>query len=252
MGRMSDLMIELQEEQAYEEMREWILDNYGEIDEGTIEWYEAEESYYDHQVMEHVKYIAEKEDRRYQRETEDNYFVESKTRFDVFSESLNSAEELIKLEIENEAVERNLLVMTYGHVVAATEGYLFFTFTDNVLSSEELMKKLVETDPEMSGRKFLLSEIFERRDNLKQELKSYLEGLIFHKLAKVKIMYNKVLDIDFGDITFLHKAIAIRHDCVHRAGFKKDGSVLNLTSLDISDLLIESRKLVELIEGEIS
>lgn len=79
--------------------------------------------------------------------------------------------------------------------------------------------------------KFTLSQLFKEREQIKDTVAKYLHDLIFHDLKKIKPMYKDVLGHDFGDISWLFKAVAKRHDCVHRAGHDKDGTPMVLPKM---------------------
>jgi hypothetical protein len=50
-------------------------------------------------------------------------------------------------------------------------------------------------------------------------------------------MYKSVLNIDFGDISWLFKAVLLRHDCVHRAGYDKEGKKADISVESIRELM---------------
>ncbi|PPD11556.1 MAG: hypothetical protein CTY26_08520 [Methylophilus sp.] len=60
--------------------------------------------------------------------------------------------------------------------------------------------------------------------------------------------YNSVLDIDFGDIAWLFQAVMVRHDCVHRNGFDKDGNQQQIKNESIVELVKQCTHLVSEIE----
>ena len=65
-------------------------------------------------------------------------------------------------------------------------------------------------------------------------------------------MYKDVLDIDFGDdIRWLFDAVILRHDCVHRAGYDKDGNEVELDKEKVALLINKCKQLVENIEAEL-
>lgn len=78
-----------------------------------------------------------------------------------------------------------------------------------------------------------------------------MKDLIFHDIAKVKLMFLSVLEIDFGEITWLYEAVAIRHHCVHRAGYDKSGEEVQLTFASIEKLINEAANLVRDVENSI-
>jgi hypothetical protein len=173
--------------------------------------------------------------------------VGNKNNFTTFQEHLVSVRALLATPVPHDA-KFSLLVMLYGHVVSAIEGYLSGTFIQRVTNSEALIRKLVETDPELAKRTFSLKEIFEKQSNLKITVASYLKELIFHDLRKVKPMYNDVLGHDFKDIAWLFKAVIIRHDCVHRAGYDKEGKAINISDDILLELLDNAEDLVKSVQ----
>lgn len=176
-----------------------------------------------------------------------NWVIESQDQIDVFKAQISSVESLLSIEIEGDA-KFSVHVMLYGHVVAAVEAYLSSTFIHNVTNSERLIRKLVETDPTFSKRTFTLKEIFEERESIKLTVANYLKDLIFHDLKKIKPMYRDVFEYDFGDISWLFQAVLVRHHCVHRAGYDKDGNKIEVSDEVLRDLVSKSVELVEALE----
>ena len=60
-------------------------------------------------------------------------------------------------------------------------------------------------------------------------------------------MYKSVLGLDLGDIAWLFKAVSKRHDCVHRAGYGKDGGQLTFDKDELVTLIQNVRDLCESI-----
>jgi len=141
--------------------------------------------------------------------------------------------------------------MIHGHIVAAVEAYLSSTFIDTTLSSENHIRRLVESDPEFAKRKFTVKEIFTKKESLRDDVGKYLQDLIFHKIAKTKEMYLSVLDIDFGEVKWLFDAVELRHHCVHRAGYDKDGNKVDINKKNIESLIENCTVLVQEIESTI-
>lgn len=173
--------------------------------------------------------------RKYETDNDWLFKDEPKSHYNTLAKHLDSVDTLCKLHCPKEA-EFSLLVMLHGHLVSAIEGYLAGVFISTVTSSEELIQKLVETDPEFSKRTFTMKEIFEMKSSLKETVAIYLKDLIFHDLKKIKPMYKDVLGIDFGNIGWLFKAVQIRHHCVHRAGYDKDSKEVSVTRNSIIEL----------------
>ena len=138
--------------------------------------------------------------------------------------------------------------MLHGHIVSAVEGYLAATFIHNVNKYQSLKRKLVETDPTFAKQTFSMKEIFEKHSSLESTVASCLKDLIFHELKVVKPMFRTVLGHDFGDIGWLFKAVSLRHDCVHRAGYDKENKRIDLSEENISILLENVETLADRLE----
>lgn len=161
---------------------------------------------------------------------------ENKNHYQLLMDQLDSVDMILELDVPEKA-RFSFLVMIHAHVVSTIEGYLAGVFIHQVCNSEELTRKLVESDPEFSKRKFTLREIYQEKDTLKITVSSYLKDLIFHDIKKVKPMYETVLNHNFSGISWLFKAVEVRHHCVHRAGYNKDGEKTFISIESITDLL---------------
>lgn len=237
MGYAKQMWMEQQEQEALAERKAWIRERLGDpdADEGSREWQQLSEEYDIHQGQDERDYY------------EDDWDVQGKSRIEIFSENLSASEEILTLAVTKSS-QKNLLVMLHAHVVTAVEAYLSSTFIELSLDADEYMRKLVETDPEFAKRKFTIQEIFTKRETLRDDLRSYLKDLIFHDIAKVNLMYKSVFGIDFGDVKWLYEAVMLRHDCVHRAGYDKDGNEAPLTIGSIQELIDRCRALVKMVE----
>lgn len=145
-----------------------------------------------------------------------------------------------------------LLVMLFAHVVASTEAFLSSTYIYHVLQSPERVRKVVETDVHFKKAKFPISQLFDEHDKINSTVAKHLNDFIFHKIHIVKPMYKATFNIDLGDIEWLAKAIHLRHDCVHRAGYTKDGTPLELTNETVLDLIDKCKALCFDIENRFS
>lgn len=176
--------------------------------------------------------------------------IESTQQLEIYKKVTRDVVTLLRMDhpTETQATLHNML---YAQVVTAVEAYLAGIFIHTVVNSESLTRKLVETDPELANRRFSLKEIFTQWENLKILVARYLKDLIFHNIKKVKPMYQSVLDIDFGDVGWLFRAVLIRHDCVHRNGFDKEGNQNMIDRAAITELIQECTRLVSIIEEDI-
>ncbi|EPU0813197.1 hypothetical protein PU708_000013545 [Morganella morganii] len=168
-------------------------------------------------------------------------------RLDIFMNQMSSSEKLLEIEVSKE-VEFNLLVMIHGHVVAAIERYLASVCINRIIESPYLIRKLLESDPDIGKRSLTLKSLYDEYDNIENTISEYLKNLIFHNIEKIKPMYKSVFNIDFGKIQWLFSSVKIRHDCVHRGGYTTEGNQINLTRYKISALINNAKGLIEKIE----
>ncbi|WP_350024264.1 hypothetical protein [Serratia marcescens] len=176
--------------------------------------------------------------------------VHYSAQLETFNKHLSPISKILEIKVDQE-IQFSLLVMLHAHIVSALEGFLASTFIHNVTNSDILIRKLIESDPEFGIRKFTINEIYAQHSNIKVTVGEYLKNIIFHDMRKVKPMYAKVLSYDFGDIAWLFKAITIRHDCVHRAGYDKEGNSVPVSIVSVNDLIIRCRDLAEMIDSHV-
>ncbi len=174
----------------------------------------------------------------------DDYYEEdiewdivSSEQLSALQNHLKSSLNLLNLAVVDTQTEFDLYVMLHTHIVASIEAFLASSFIHEVTNSDELTRKLIETDPEIGKKELTLKEIYKEHENIKTIVAKYLKDLIFHRLKKIKPMYMSVLDVDFGNISWLFKAVELRHHCVHRAGYDKNGNKIQISKNDIETLV---------------
>ncbi len=183
---------------------------------------------------------------------EDDVFwiIQSTRQFEEFTEVIQGVVALAETSVPAHA-DRTLKNMLYVQTVTAVEAYLSSAFIHAVLNSEELIQRLVESDPELAKQRFSLKEIFTQWEGLRITVGKYLKALIFHDLRKIKPMFKDVLGIEFPEIPWLFQAVLIRHDCVHRNGLDKDGNRHEITKSQIMDLARSSADFVSQIDQQL-
>ena len=177
--------------------------------------------------------------------------IKSTAQLELYKKVTSDVISLLKSDYPAQAAD-TLHCMLYAQVVTAVEAYLSGVFIHTVMKSEELTRALVESDPELAKRKFSLSEIFTQYQDLQVEVARYLKDLIFHDLKKIKPMYRAVLGYDFGGIEWLFKAVLVRHDCVHRNGYTKDGTRRKIDVEVIRELVRSCTKLISSVDEYVS
>ena len=144
-----------------------------------------------------------------------------------------------------------LIRLLFANVITSLETYLSDTFINEIFKRDGLLQRFVKTNPEFQKRSLKYSELFEAAANVKEEVKAYLLDVVWHNIARVQGMYGAVLDVELGPaLEDVGKAIAIRHDIVHRNGITKDGTPRELTATDLNALINKATELADFVEGQ--
>ncbi len=122
--------------------------------------------------------------------------------------------------------------MVFSHQVTALEAYLGDTLLKEVMADTGAMQRLIDQDDDLAKEKFTLAEISKEAGLVERKVREHLRSILYHNLAKVDVLYNIALGVRIltlaGDKKSLFKAVLLRHDCVHRNGFDKDGNELKV------------------------
>lgn len=163
----------------------------------------------------------------------------------TLTESLAAIRELASMRIIPE-LSNVLYKMLHVNVITAMETFLSDAFISTVLGDDSLVRAFVESNKDFAERKFTLSEIYTVYENIDDKVKKYLLDLMWHNLPKVEKLYDRTMGIPFADkIQALQKAVATRHDIVHRNGKNKHGIESDISKEDILSLI---EKVIELAD----
>ncbi|MGV2981966.1 hypothetical protein ACERNI_17495 [Camelimonas sp. ID_303_24] len=122
--------------------------------------------------------------------------------------------------------------MIFSQQITALEAYLGDTLLNEVMSDKEAMQRLIDKDEDLAREKFTLSEVSKDPGLVEREVRTHLRKVMYHNLKKVDVLYNIALGVRIlnlaSDKGRLFKAVLLRHDCVHRNGFDKDGTEIDV------------------------
>lgn len=180
------------------------------------------------------------------------WIIQSKEHKEVLYKQLDIVKQLKESIQVSPILNISLNTMIYAHIVAAVEGYLSASFIHTVLNSKILFNKLCLTDPQLKDLKFDISDLLTKDNFIEDHVSKYLNDVIFHRVDKIKLMFKSVLNHDFEDIGWFGKAVAIRHDCVHRAGITKERESVIIRDEEILLLINNAQNLVENLEKTLS
>lgn len=143
--------------------------------------------------------------------------------------------------------------MIFSHQITAMEAYLADTLINEIEADADAFKRLIDKDDDLATEKFTLSEIAKDPALVERKVRGHLRSIQYHNLAKVDVLYNIALGIRILNLAqekpTLFKAVILRHDCVHRNGFDKDGNELKVfTKAFVQDTADLIKAFVESIE----
>lgn len=122
--------------------------------------------------------------------------------------------------------------MIFSHQITAMEAYLGDTLINETLSDSAAMDRLIKNDHDLKDVKLGLAEISTTPDIVTKKVREHLRGVMYHNLKKVDALYSIALQFRIlplaTDAGNLFRAIMLRHDCVHRNGYDKDGAELTV------------------------
>ena len=141
--------------------------------------------------------------------------------------------------------------LAHGAAITALESYLWDTVAYWAANDERTFRTLVATNKDFQAKTLQLSAIFERFDGLRDELETYLQDFVWHRLDKAKPMIEQGLQIKVPDIGNLMREVLVRHDIVHRGGRTKDGEPVSVSAEDVHGVVESVRAFVDAIEAQL-
>lgn len=169
-----------------------------------------------------------------------------------FQLAIGDIYELLEVQVSGTA-QRALYRLLYVNVITAMETYLSDAFISTVVPDAALMRRFVEINPPFRERKITLADVFKEMEKIEALAKSELRAIVWHNLKRIQPLYRGTLEIEFPeDLAALYKAIAVRHDLVHRNGTAKDGQEIEIAKEDIENLIEEVEQFVEHIDERLS
>lgn len=141
--------------------------------------------------------------------------------------------------------------MAHSSLIAALEAYLADTVTYWVGHDKDALRRFVSRNKDFKARALTLDQLFDRLDMLDEEVRQYLQDLIWHRLDKIKPMVQAGLDIVIPDIADLMREVVVRHDIVHRAGRTRDGALVSVSAADVHRVRDAVAAFAQAIEAEL-
>lgn len=142
--------------------------------------------------------------------------------------------------------------MLYSSAITGMETYLSDAFFQKIINNESLIDKLLMTAPEFKEKKYAIADLVDWKAQSRKKVSEYILDMVWHNLPKVEALYKNVLNVSFPkDNGSVHRAVAVRHDLVHRNGRTKSGTYHKFTTSDIENLFSNLEHFVTYIDQQI-
>jgi hypothetical protein len=166
-------------------------------------------------------------------------------------ERLAQSKQVLTLQgdISAQALARNL---SFGSVITSLESFLWETVTYWVEYDALALANIVTKIPAFRDQPLKLGQIFEKRETLKNDIKAYLQNLVWHKWDKVAPLFRLGLEIDLPSLKQFDNALTKRHDIVHRSGFTKERELITVDVAEIEALCEQILSFAEDINAKLS
>jgi hypothetical protein len=250
MGRMSDLMIEIEEKEAGELIAK-ILDislfdlveleykiETDESKDGLIYNYRIEFSEdSSKEILEKINRLEDgcrvhlepwELDAEYDYDEQFDAITENKEFVQKYKDEIENLKLLTHLKTQDEVLKALLNRQMFIGIIGTMETFLADVFINLTFDNDKYFRNFIETHPELGKRKFELKEIFEQSEKLKETAKKVMLDTIYHNLPKASIMYRDTFEIDL----------------VHRNGKTKEGKIVVTDEKAIEELIKTINELV--------
>jgi hypothetical protein len=183
-----------------------------------------------------------------------SFYEPSENAFATFSETRLDLLDLLHGSKNNP--DGVLSRMIYSQFIAAMEAYLSDTLLNLTTRYAEIKKRIILNADFLKDQKLNLTDALVDPALAEKRFKTGLQSILYHDLNKVEKLYRIALQADFfpkrqnyqNDLAL---AISIRHDCVHRNGYRKDGIRHSFDRIKIEHLCHCVTELVSHIEAKV-
>lgn len=161
--------------------------------------------------------------------------------FRKLCDRLELSQEALNLE-GSESAKSLVQKLVFVSVITAFESFLWETIVYWVDNDEAVIRNIVTKIEVFRVKEMKLGEIFQRHANLKDEIKGYLQNLVWHDWRKVRPLFTHGLEIEIPSFEPFNDSRLKRHDIVHRSGFTKVGWPITVDAAEINTLCEQVRE----------
>lgn len=210
--------------------------------------------YFNHYTKEQILEIDNELRRPYENSLfrDDFYDLEvssdyAKNSLDVIDKIENCARSISKFDESEQKIIAKLL---YGSVITTLESYLGDAFKYNVFTNDvhyhSFLKNYTFTEKKYEFRDLALESIKVNLSNfISLRVKEIINNMIFHRLDFVIPLYKQILNVDLPkNIMDFREPIQNRHHIFHRNGKNIAGEDLDISYVDIFELIQKLKKFI--------
>lgn len=176
----------------------------------------------------------------------------SNTKFhNTFLGGISSLRVLNNISIQDLDAERTLKRQIFIGAITCLETYLSDAFINTVISNKEYLKSFFCSFEDFKKEKITKSEIFTAIDDAEKTAKEAMLKVLYHKLPKVKEMYESTFKIVFPDFSEVNKFVIIRHDLVHRNGKDKAEKYILVDTTSVDQAIDKIENFIRKVEEKL-
>lgn len=147
--------------------------------------------------------------------------------------SIQETKQLLQIVVP-EQLHSNYYKLIYIGVIGCLESFITELLACLVLGNRDFFSLFVQK----YNYKISLGEIENLSKNMLHTVFDIIYKINAHDLKKIKDLYSQVFSINFPSTAELGKMIKIRHNLVHRNGYKIDHNVLKQEDINTTDILL--------------
>lgn len=174
-------------------------------------------------------------------------FYDEQFEIDVPSQSTPLTRLVIRLDsalgvLELNGPQREITLarqLVFSALIGAFETYLWETTTYWTENDENVFQNLISKLQALKDRSLTLASIFERHANLKAELRTYLQNIVWHRWDQVAQIFTHGMQIQTPSFRAINDALVKRHDIVHRSGQDQQGNPIVISEDETIELAFQ-------------
>lgn len=171
--------------------------------------------------------------------------------FQTFSDEISRLRLLNELIVEDKQALRTLQRQIYIGAITSLETYLLDALVNKVLSTKEFLTSFISKF-DFGDRKITLNQLFEFVERAEDIAKEAMLEVRYHNISKVSRIYKAAIGIDFPNIATVAKAVATRHDLVHRNGKTKEGNEVKISKDIVATVITDVESFISEINQKLN